>query len=227
MKLIAPEEIGLAVQAIAAGELVVLPTRRWYMICANARDHDACARIYSGKSRPRAKSLAYILPSISSAHDLFVMTPAAVQLASAFWPGDLAMILRWRDLAVGEQHEPVGVPDALVTFDPGLLGQLALLSQVPIAATTANISDPTNRTGPAITAKEVQHFVDESGIDVTYCVDGGISPLAHHLTIADCTDATEAKVIRSGVVHERAISAALTAFATDQLPADDGVRYAQ
>ena len=138
------------------------------------------------------------------------MTSQAHQLASAFWPGDLAMILRWRDLGLGQQHEPVGVPNALVTMDPGPLGELARQSRVPIAATTANLSDiaNTDTAGPAITTAEVQRFVAEAGIDAAYCVNGGISPLAHHLTVVDCT-ATEAKLVRSGVVYERAISPAV------------------
>ncbi|MEV6515029.1 Sua5/YciO/YrdC/YwlC family protein [Micromonospora chalcea] len=210
MKLIRPDELPLAIEALEAGELVVVPTRRWYMICANARDHDACARIYAGKGRPRSKSLAYILPSLVAANELFVMTPAAIRLASAFWPGDLAMILRWRDSEHAQQLQPVGVPNALVTLDSGLLGQLARQSRVPIAATTANLSDPANTLGPAITAAEVESFVAESEISVAYCIDGGVSPLANHLTIVDCTE-TQARITRSGVVHDRAINAAITA----------------
>lgn len=209
MKLISPDDLDLAVQAIAAGGLVIVPTRRWYMICANARDQTACERIFAGKARPRSKSLAYVLSEASVADDLFVMTPQAQQLASTFWPGDLAMILRWRNLDVAHQHEPVGVPNALVTMDPGPLGALARLSPVPIAATTANISDisVTASRGPAITVAEVEDFVAEAQLDVAYYLDGGTCPLAQHMTIVDCTG--DAKIIRSGVVHDRAVSVAL------------------
>ncbi len=210
MELISPKNLDLAVQAVTAGKLVVLPTKRWYMICANARDPGACERIFAGKRRPQSKSLAYVVPHVSAADNLFVMTRHARQLASAFWPGDLAMILRWSDIGIGQQHQPVGVPGALVTLDPGPLGQLALESPVPIAATTVNISN-TDFAGPAITMAEVQQFLVESGVEVTYGLDGGICPLAHHLTIVDCMD-TEAKIIRSGVVHERAVNAAITAM---------------
>ncbi|WP_326564387.1 L-threonylcarbamoyladenylate synthase [Micromonospora peucetia] len=215
MKLIRPDELPLAIEALEAGELVVVPTRRWYMICANARDHDACARIYAGKGRPRSKSLAYILPSPDAADELFVMTLAAIQLASVFWPGDLAMVLRWRGSERARQHQPVGVPNALVNLDPGPLGQIARQSSVPVAATTANFSDPTSTFGPAITATEVESFVAKSEISVAYCIDGGISPLANHLTIVDCTE-TQAKIARSGVVHARAVDAALAAVSQSQ-----------
>ncbi|AYF30434.1 translation factor Sua5 [Micromonospora tulbaghiae] len=211
MEVISADDLNLAIRAVEAGELVVLPTRRWYMICANASDRDACDRIFAGKGRARSKSLAYMLPHHAAAHDQFIMPPYAHLLASAFWPGDLAMILPWRDIRLGRKHEPVGVPNALVTMDSGPLGELALKSQVPIAATTANISDPsnTNAAGPAITTADVQQFVSEAGIDVAYCLDGGVCPLAHHLTIVDCTG-TAPMLIRSGVVHQRSIQAAIT-----------------
>lgn len=212
MRLISPDDLDLAVRAVASGELVVLPTRRWYMICANARDQDACLRVFAGKGRPNSKPLAFVLPDTDVADDLFVMTPHARQLASAFWPGDLALTLRWRDSDTRQSHAPVGVSSALVTMDPGPLGELARRALVPIATTTANMSEitSTEAAGPAITTTEVQQFVAESGLDVAYCVDGGVCPLAHHLTIVDCT-ATEARIARSGVIHDRAVAAAIMA----------------
>ena len=211
MKLIPFHDLDFAVHAVEAGELVVLPTRRWYMICANARDSEVCGQIFAAKGRPRSKSMAYVLPHFTAADELFVMTSPAQRLASAFWPGDLALILRWRDMTLGQQHESVGVPHALVTLDPGPLGELARRSRVPIAATTVNISSDAGpeAPGPAIATSQVQRFVADTGIDVAFCVDGGLCPLAHHLTIVDCT-AGEAVLVRPGIVHERAIVAALT-----------------
>lgn len=211
MKLISPDQIEIAAQAVAVGALVVVPTRRWYMICANARNPEVCERVFTGKGRRRSKSLAYVIPDREAAENLFVMTSPARKLTSAFWPGDLALILAWRDLRVAEQHTAVGMPHALVTMDPGPLGALAALSPAPIAATTANISKiaDTTAAGPAITIAEVKRFAIEAGLDIAYCVDGGICPLAQHLTIIDCTT-PEAQITRSGVVHERAINAALT-----------------
>jgi L-threonylcarbamoyladenylate synthase len=97
-------------------------------------------------------------------------------------------------------------------MDPGVLGELARRGSVPIAATTANISEITGATpaGPAITTAEVERFVADVDIEVAYCVEGGICPLANHLTIVDCTTA-ETRIVRSGVIHDRAVAAAITA----------------
>jgi L-threonylcarbamoyladenylate synthase len=215
MKIIGADELQLAREAIEAGGLVVLPTRRWYMVCANAADHQACDRIFSGKRRPASKSLALVLPVAGRADDLFVMRPYAIGLANAFWPGDLAMLLQWRDLEVGRRHAAVGEEHALVTCDPGILGTLAAECGVPIAATTVNISGATNADGPApaITTREVEQFVNQTGIGIVYCVEGGVSPLANHLTIVDCT-AEMPTTVRVGVVHERAIQAVMAPFTT-------------
>ncbi|GAB3971077.1 hypothetical protein GCM10029978_045580 [Actinoallomurus acanthiterrae] len=39
-------------------------------------------------------------------------------------------------------------------------------------------------------------------------VDGGVCPAANHMTIVDCFT-PEARLVRTGLVHQRAISAAL------------------
>ncbi len=210
MKLITAGELDSAVEAVEAGELVILPTRRWYMICANANDADTCQRIFTGKKRPTSKPLAFVTPSAEIARELFVLSPQAQMLVAAFWPGDLAMIVPWRDPAAGQQHALVGTPHALVTNDPGILGEFAAKSRVPIATTTVSISvsPGTVGPGPAITVDEVDHFLQTTGMEVAFCVDGGICPAADHLTIVDCTD-EETRVIRTGLVHERAIAAAL------------------
>lgn len=210
LKIIKASQIELAVQALEAGELVIVPTRRWYMICANAQDSTACDRVFLRKRRPSGKSLACVMRSTSMAEELFVVRSDARRLMQAFWPGDLALILPWRDVNVGKKHAAVGTPDALVIQESGVLGELAQRTSVNIAATTANISGDAGPSdpGPAITVAEVARFVDKSELAVAVCVDGGICPIAHHLTIVDCTG-TDAKLVRDGVVHKRAVAAAL------------------
>jgi L-threonylcarbamoyladenylate synthase len=204
------DELDIAADALADGQLVVVPTQRWYMICANAADADACERIFAAKHRSRAKSLAYVIPSLAAADKLFYLTPPARALAAAFWPGDLALILRWRDAAVGQRHTAVGTPNALVTCDPGVLGQLVRHSRIPVAATTVNVSNSLTETGssPAITLAEAEQFAAETHTDIAYAIKGGICPLANQLTIIDCTT-TEPTTSRAGLVHSRAITAAL------------------
>lgn len=209
MRLIHPTDIGIAARAVEAGELVIVPTSRWYMICADAGNPDACKRIFEGKKRPSGKSLAFVVPSLEACESRFHLTPEAKQLATAFWPGDLALLLPWREPADAARHAAVGSP-ALTTYDPGILGALAAATETPIAATTVNISGdggPDDR-GPAITLNEVDRFLETTGVKVEVIVDGGICAAANHMTIVDCF-VQEARLSRTGLVHQRAVSAAL------------------
>ncbi|NVI89329.1 L-threonylcarbamoyladenylate synthase [Actinomadura sp. BRA 177] len=209
MRIVNPERLDAAVRAIESGELVVVPTSRWYMVCAAANNDDLCRKIFSGKRRPNSKPLVYVAPSLASCGERFALTGEARSLAEAFWPGDLALLLPWRAPEDAAAHRAVGSP-ALVTVAPGILGEFARRARIPIAATTANISgdaDPGDR-GPAITAQEVADFAVSVGLPISVTVDGGICPAANHMTIVDCF-VPEARLVRTGLVHQRALNAAL------------------
>ncbi|MEU4347166.1 Sua5/YciO/YrdC/YwlC family protein [Streptomyces sp. NPDC023838] len=209
MRTIHPGELDTAARAIEAGELVIVPTNRWYMICADASNADASGSIFKGKRRPSGKSLAYVVPSLAVCEQRFQLGAEAWKLAQQFWPGDLALLLPWRDPDDAARHSAVGSP-ALTTMAPGVLGELAARAKVPVAATTANISGdagPDDR-GPAVTLAEVHAFLAASGLAVSVIVDGGVCPAANHMTIVDCFT-PEAKLVRTGLVHQRAVTAAL------------------
>lgn len=207
MQIVKPNDLALAARAIEAGELVVVPTQRWYMLCGDASDPDACARIFTTKRRPPDKSLLFVAQSPEAARQHFHVSKEAELLAAAFWPGDLALLLPWRDPAEGERHQAVGAPEALVTVAPGILGELAQLTAVPIAATSANVSG-TEGTAPSITLEEVLNFVASTEADLPIVVDGGVCPIANHLTIVRCA-AEETDIVREGIVHRRAVAAVL------------------
>ncbi|QUI33030.1 Sua5/YciO/YrdC/YwlC family protein [Streptomyces alfalfae] len=209
MRIVYPSELDTAARAIEAGGLVIVPTNRWYMICADASNADAAGSIFEGKRRPTGKSLAYVTPSLTVCEQHFQLGAEARRLAQQFWPGDLALLLPWRDPDDAARHAAVGSP-ALTTMAPGFLGELAARAKVPVAATTANISGdagPDDR-GPAVTLDEVHTFLAASGLTVSVVVDGGVCPAANHMTIVDCFT-PEAKLVRTGLVHQRAVNAVL------------------
>ncbi|MFE1272152.1 hypothetical protein [Streptomyces sp. NPDC058758] len=78
-----------------------------------------------------------------------------------------------------------------------------------LAATIVNVSGdggPDDR-GPAITPTEVGEFLTDTGLDALV-MGGSICPAAHHLTIVDCTS-PDTRLVRTGLVHPRAINAAI------------------
>ncbi|MFF0220517.1 L-threonylcarbamoyladenylate synthase [Streptomyces vinaceus] len=205
MQVIPLTDTDTAAAAIEAGRLVVVPTARWYMICADAANPDAYKAILEGKQRPKNKPLALVVPDQDRARDLLHFTPDAENLAHAFWPGDLALFLSWRDTA---RYTVVGSP-ALTTHAPGPLGALARAVPGLLAATTVNVSGdagPDDR-GPAITLAEVEEFLTGADLDAVV-MDGGVCPAANHLTIVDCAD-DQTHLDRAGLVHQRAVASAL------------------
>jgi L-threonylcarbamoyladenylate synthase len=208
------DKIQAASRAIESGRLVIVPTRRWYMLCCDAGNPQACAAIFSAKRRPIAKSLLLVLRSNDDAFRWFQIGRDAAALVRHFWPGDLALLLRWSDEESGSRYSAVGVPVALVTRPAGVLGDLARQTSVPIAATSANISGTpeSQGSGPAISLEEVAAFLEESGAKVDIVIEGGICPEFMPMAIVDCSSVeSSARIVREGTTHSRAIAAALRA----------------
>lgn len=88
--------LGQAARALVAGELVIVPTARWYMLCCAAADSVACRQLTMAKRRPRGQPLL-LVPEPGATERRFVLGPYARRLAVAFWPGELALVLPWRD----------------------------------------------------------------------------------------------------------------------------------
>jgi L-threonylcarbamoyladenylate synthase len=212
LRMIDAHGLDRAAAALDAGELVVVPTSRWYMLCCDATSRDACAAVYASKRRPLTKPLLLALPPSSTETAGLQVGAGAAKLIHWFWPGDLALLLPWADAQARDELASVGRDAALVCRPPGILGALAELASVPVAATSANISGAPSEGGshPAITATAVKDFIRVSGADVTVLVDGGICPRNQHLTVIDCSIPDGPPLlVREGAVHRDAIWAAL------------------
>lgn len=195
--------------AVDAGGIVVLPTRRWYMLCADSTNGGACERIFEAKGRRRSKSLALVMPSTAAVAERFILSSPARRLAECLWPGDLALLLPWAPVGRGGPWW-LGTATAMVTRDPWLLGELAASTRNPPAVAVVSRSDaddPAERQ-PALTPAEVERFIARSAIPVATVVDGGVCPLGQGLTVVDCSSSTP-QIVREGAVHPRAINAVL------------------
>jgi len=201
------------VDKVDGGGIIAVPTRRWYMLCADSANAEACRLIFDGKGRPITKALALVMPSNEAVAARFSLSAGARRLAECLWPGDLALLLPWLLPEDGERQWWLGKP-AMVTRDPWLLGELAARTRNPPATAVVSRSDakdPVDRQ-PALTPAEVARFVERTSTPVDLLVDGGICPLGVGLTVVDC--ATTPQVVREGAVHPRAITAALGTEAT-------------
>ncbi|MEU2227042.1 Sua5/YciO/YrdC/YwlC family protein [Streptomyces sp. NPDC018347] len=205
---LAPDQLPDAARFLAAGQMVAVPTPRWYMLCARAADPAATSAVFRAKQRPAAKPLLLLLDSPATAGTLFNLSSDARLLTGGLWPGDLALRLPWK---TGVQPvAAVGSP-ALVGCPDGLLGQLVALAGEPLAAAVCSISTPAagEKDHPSLTADQVVAFDRTTGAGIAAVVDNGICPHGRHMTIVDCPAGAAALLEREGTVHARAVEAAL------------------
>ena len=90
-----PPDIAGAAAALARGELVGIPTETVYGLAADATLPSAVARVFALKGRPADHPLIVHLGHPAQVGDWAREVPAVVtDLAEAFWPGPLTLILK-------------------------------------------------------------------------------------------------------------------------------------
>src|SRR5438132_5620657 len=84
-----------AAALLRAGELVAFPTETVYGLGADALNAQAVAKIFAAKGRPADHPLIVHLPADAALDHWARDIPAAAgQLAKAFWPGPLTLIVK-------------------------------------------------------------------------------------------------------------------------------------
>lgn len=133
------EGMRAAEEALARGELVVLPTDTVYGVAARPDLAGATGRVFDAKRRPADLSLPVLAHSAQAAEAVAEFDDRARFLATRFWPGGVTIVLPRMPAArawdLGGEVETVGVrvPAHDVT--------LALLERTgPLAVTSANLS---------------------------------------------------------------------------------------
>jgi len=87
-------EIERAAALLRAGEVVVFPTETVYGLGADALQPEAVEKIFAAKERPYSDPLIAHIADLSTLEQIATDIPAlAHQLARAFWPGPLTLIL--------------------------------------------------------------------------------------------------------------------------------------
>ena len=89
--------LAAAVEILATGDPVALPTETVYGLAAAALSPAACAKIFEAKDRPLSDPLIVHVPSQDWLDLLAHSTPTALALAAKFWPGPLTLVLPRRD----------------------------------------------------------------------------------------------------------------------------------
>lgn len=181
-----------AVEAIRAGECIVLPTDTVYGIGADALAAPAVQRLLNAKHRGRDMPPPVLIAEPAMLAALADSpAPAARALAGACWPGALTLILKAQPglrMDLGETAGTIAlrVPDH--EFTRRLLRRTG-----PLAVSSANVSGQ-----PAST--DVADAVGQLGNSVSVYLDAGPTPGDKPSTIVDFVSSEDGQVVRQGAL---------------------------
>ncbi|MFT3849456.1 MAG: L-threonylcarbamoyladenylate synthase [Propionivibrio sp.] len=190
-----------AVKLLQDGELVAFPTETVYGLGADAANPEAVARIFAAKGRPADHPLIVHLPGAGYldrwARDI---PPVAWELAEAFWPGPLTLILKRASAvpyAVTGGQETVGVR---VPAHPLALGLLRAYAQAGGGANhMGGIAAPSANRFGRISPTDAAHVREELGDAVALVLDGGPCAVGIESTILDLSrDDQPPRLLRPG-----------------------------
>jgi protein-tyrosine phosphatase len=192
-----------AVQALAEGQLIALPTETVYGLAASACRADAVERLIKVKGRGPAQPLALAIKSAEEAPDFVPdMSPLARRLARRCWPGPVTLVVENQHRQGLIKQLPQGVRDVVVpNGSVGLRVPANDMSQAVLRMLSGPIVlSSANRTGgpDACTAQEV---VDALNGDVALVLDDGPCRYGQPSSVVKITN-NQFKVLREGVVAE-------------------------
>ena len=193
-----------AVQSLIKGHLVVFPTETVYGLGADATNEIAVGRVYKVKGRPSDHPLIVHISSINGLAKWATQVPDyAIELARAFWPGPMSLILPRTKLAQdfitgGQENVGLRVPSHPLALE--LLRQFELAGGIGIAAPSANRFGAVSPT----TCEAVKEELDSYLLEQDLILNGGSSLVGVESTIVDCTH-ERAIILRPGAVTEEMI----------------------
>jgi L-threonylcarbamoyladenylate synthase len=200
-RLLAPTQENLlkSAQKLLSGNLVAFPTETVYGLGASATNEIGIRRIYEVKGRPKDHPLIVHVSNISKLDIWAKEVPEfAWNLAKAFWPGPMTLILKRSELAKdfitgGQDTVGLRVPNNKIALE--FLREFENIGGVGVAAPSANRFGAVSPTSANHVLEELSKHLDLSDI----VLDGGDSEIGIESTIIDCTSLNP-KILRPGAV---------------------------
>ena len=195
-RMVSKSEINAAIDCLARGGVVAIPTDTLYGLAADATNPAALDRVYEVKGRPANMPL----PVLVSGWEQVEMVSGAVgecsklagALAERFWPGSLTLVL-----PVSSDLPPrlTGGLDTIAIRMPHHEVPLALAEGIgkPITGTSANPSGGADITDPEDLRRTLGTLVD--GI-----ITSGAKPMGTASTIVAVSD-RELTLLRAGALE--------------------------
>lgn len=186
-----------AAELLRNGDVVAVPTETVYGLAANALDAAAVHRIYEVKGRPSTNPVIVHVATLDMALRCVAhWNKQAGQLALAFWPGPLTIVLPASKEIPGTVTaggSTVGVRWPSHPFMQALIRRCGF----PLAAPSANLSNHVSPTS-------ADHVSKQLGNRIRLIVDGGQSQVGIESTVVDLS-AAPPRVLRPGMIHDEAL----------------------
>lgn len=180
-------------ERIKTGAVFGCPTDTLYGLAANACNDQAVERVFTIKQRDRQQPLPILVHALAAIESYVYLTEPARNIAAAFWPGAVTMIVPLKENHPLSTHVVANKKTVGVRV-PGHAGLLTLLEtlDIPLVGTSANLTGQPETTS----AQEVQEAL---GGAIDFVIDGGPCQKAMASTIIDLTGENP-RVLREGAI---------------------------
>ncbi|ASY61932.1 TsaC protein (YrdC domain) required for threonylcarbamoyladenosine t(6)A37 modification in tRNA [Sinorhizobium sojae CCBAU 05684] len=168
--------IETACAVLSAGEPVAIPTETVYGLAADATNAEAISRIYEMKGRPRFNPLICHVSDTAMAEEHVVFDAVSRQLAEAFWPGPLTLILPQRPKSSVHALASAGLDTLGLRMPEGFSRRVIARFGRPLAAPSANTSGRISPTSAA-------HVQADLGSKLKLILDAGPAEIGLESTI--------------------------------------------
>ena len=193
-----------AAETLREGGLVAMPTETVYGLAAAAENDVAVQAMFAAKGRPADHPVIVHLAEARQLDEFAALVPeSARQLAAAFWPGPLTLVVR-RNARISPLVTG-GLPTVGLRVPAHPVAQALLRAfRGPLAAPSAN------RFG-RVSPTTAQHVLGDLAGRVDLILDGGPCEVGLESTIVDCSgDAgSVVNVLRPGAITAEQIAQVL------------------
>lgn len=197
------ENLDFLAEILRKGGLVALPSETVYGLAADATNAEACRAIFALKKRPFFDPLIVHVADLAQAKEYAVFNPVAQQLAAAFWPGPLTLVLP-RTARVPDEVTS-GLPTvALRSPAHPLFREILLRVERGLAAPSAN---PFGYISPT----DAHHVEDSFGSSLPYILNGGPCAIGVESTIVDASDPGRLTILREGGISKKQLESVIEA----------------
>lgn len=198
---ISQSDIQHAVAILQEGGLVAFATETVYGLGGDARNPEAIAKIFLAKQRPPTQALNILISDVAQLSEWASdVPPMALQLAKAYWPGPLTIILKKAPHVLNSVTANQATVGLRVPNHPVALALLKAFGD-GIAAPSANRYGHLSPT----TAQAVQ---EELGDAVDLILEGGQCEIGMESTIVDLSG-QQPIILRSGALSTKQIEEVL------------------